>query len=81
MRALIDNLNPRRSVVMRFLVRSWEYRHPQAWVAFRLICGLWNLFLGAVLLSYGYWGVGFVALAGSALIFWTAYGIYVSVQS
>ena len=80
MRAPTNNVNPRRSVLMRFLIRSWEYRHPQAWLAFRIICGLWNLFLGAVLLSYGYW-VGLVALAGSALIFWTARYIYVSVQS
>jgi hypothetical protein len=79
MRAPTDNVNPRRSVLMRLLIRSWEYRHPQAWIAFRLICGLWNLFLGLVLLSYGYW-IGLVPLAGSALIFWTARYIYASVQ-
>lgn len=80
MRAPTDNVNPRRSLLMRFLVRSWEYRHPQAWVAFRIICGLWNLYLAVVLLSYGYW-IGLVPLAGSALIFWTARSIYLSVQS
>jgi hypothetical protein len=80
MREATDNIKPRRSVLMRLLVRSWEFRHPQAWLAFRLICGLWNVYLGAVLLSYGYW-LGFVPLAGSALIFWTARYIYVTVQS
>jgi hypothetical protein len=80
MRAPNDNVHPRRSILMRLLIRSWEYRHPQAWLAFRLVCGLWNLFLGALLLSYGYW-IGLLALAGSALIFWTARYIYVSVQN
>jgi hypothetical protein len=74
------NNTPPRSVLMRLLVRSWEFRHPQAWLAFRLVCGLWNVFLGGVLLSYGYW-IGLVPLAGSALIFWTARFIYVSVNS
>jgi hypothetical protein len=80
MRAPTDNVKSRRSVLMRLLIRSWEYRHPQAWMAFRLVCGLWNLLLGAVLLSYGYW-IGILPLAGSALIFWTARYIYASVQN
>jgi hypothetical protein len=80
MREPTDNVSPRRSLLMRFLVRSWEYRHPQVWLAIRLIAGLWNLFLGGVLLSYGYW-IGIVPLAGSALIFWAAFGIYATVQS
>jgi signal transduction histidine kinase len=57
---------------MRFLVRSWEYRHPRAWGVFRFAAGVWNLFLGVLLLSYGYW-VGLVPLLGSVLIFWTVY--------
>jgi signal transduction histidine kinase len=57
---------------MRFLVRSWEYRHPRAWGVFRFAAGVWNLILGVLLLSYGYW-VGLVPLLGSVLIFWTVY--------
>ena len=72
MRAPADNVTPSRSVLMRLLVRSWEYRHPRGWAGFRFACGIWNLFLGVLLLSYGYW-VGLVPLAGSALIFWTVY--------
>jgi hypothetical protein len=49
---------------MRFLVRSWEYRHARAWASFRFACGIWNLFLGVLLLSYGYW-LGAVTLAGA----------------
>jgi hypothetical protein len=80
MRAPTDNVPSSRSVLMRFAVRSWEYRHPRAWTAFRFACGVWNLVLGVFLLSYGYW-VGLAPLAGSVLIFWTAYRLRSSVQS
>ena len=62
-----------RPVLERLLIRSWEYRHPHAWMAFRMICGIWNLILGIVLFAYGFYWIGLVPLAGSALIFWTAY--------
>ena len=80
MYAPTDNVTPSRPVLMRLLVRSWEYRHPHAWAGFRLAAGLWNLGLGALLLSYGYW-VGLVPLLGSVLVFWTAYRLQSSVQS
>jgi hypothetical protein len=70
---------PPRSIFERFLIRRWEYRHPHGWLAFRMICGIWNLCLGILMLSYGYW-LGLVPLAGSALIFWTAYRIWTKVQ-
>ena len=72
MRAPGDNVTPSRSVLMRLLVRSWEYRHPRVWAGFRFAAGVWNLFLGVLLLSYGYW-LGLVPLLGSVLIFWTVY--------
>ncbi len=80
MYAPADNVPSSRSVLMRFLVRSWEYRHPRAWGVFRFAAGVWNLFLGVLLLSYGYW-VGLVPLLGSVLVFWTVYGLQSSVQS
>ena len=80
MYAPTNNVPPSRSVLMRFLVRSWEYRHPRAWGVFRSAAGVWNLFLGVFLLSYGYW-VGLVPLLGSVLVFWTVYGLQSSVQS
>jgi hypothetical protein len=70
---------PPRSAFERFLIRRWEYRHPGPWLAFRLICGGWNVFLAIALLSYGYW-FGLVPLAGAALIFWTAYRIWIKVH-
>ena len=69
-----------RPVLERLLIRSWEYRHPHAWMAFRMICGIWNLILGIVLFAYGFYWIGLVPLAGSALIFWTAYLIWTKVQ-
>ena len=65
-------------VVMRFLVRSWEYRHPRLWVGLRVACGIFNVcprgsaarfrpLAGAADLA------GSAAAAGAALIFWTVY--------
>ena len=75
-----------RSALMRFLVRSWEYRHPQAWVRARVACGVFNLVLGVLLLASGHWlgslaWLGALPLAGAALIFWTAYRLRASAQS
>jgi hypothetical protein len=81
MNALTDNVPPPRSVLMRLLlVRSWEYRYPKTCAGVRFACAVFNLGLGVLLLSYGYW-VGAVLLVGSALVFWTAYGLQTSVQS
>ena len=86
MYATADNVPPSRSVLMRFLVRSREYRHPHAWVRVRVACGVFNLGLGVVLLASGHWlgplaWLGALPLAGAALIFWTAYRLQTSVQS
>jgi len=80
MYAPTDNIARSQPALMRFLVRSWEYRHPRAWAGFRWTAGLWNLGLGVLLLSYGYW-VGVVPLLGSVLVFWTACRLQASVQS
>ncbi len=75
-----------RSVLMRFLVRSREYRRPHAWGRVRVACGVFNLVLGVVLLASGHWlgslaWLGALPLAGAALIFWTAYRLQGSVRS
>ena len=80
MYAPTGNVHSSQPVLMRFLVRSWEYRHPHVWSGFRFAAGVWNLILGVLLLSYGYW-VGLVPLLGSVLIFWTVYRLQSSVQS
>ena len=81
-----NNVPPPRSALMRFLVRSREYRHLQAWVRVRVACGVFNLGLGVLLLASGHWlgplaWLGVLPLAGAALIFWTAYRLQTSVQS
>ena len=74
------------SVLMRFLVRSWEYRRPRLWVGVRVACGIFNVILGVLLLaSFRRLGplswLAVLPLAGAALIFWTVYRLHASVQS
>ena len=81
-----DNPVPSRSVLMRFLVRSREYRYPHVWVRVRVACGVFNVALGVLLLASGQWlgplaWLGVLPLAGAALIFWTACRLQTSVQS
>ena len=86
MNAHVDNVPRSRSVLMRFLVRSWEYRRPHMWVRVRVACGVFNLGLGVLLLAAGHWlgplaWLGALPLAGAALIFWTVYRLRASAQS
>jgi signal transduction histidine kinase len=69
---------PSSSVLMRFLVRSWEYRRPRLWVGVRVACGIFNVALGVLLLASVHWlgpltWLAALPLAGAALIFWTVY--------
>jgi hypothetical protein len=86
MSAPADNVTPKRSVLMRLLVRSWEYRHPRVWVNVRMACGLFNLGLGILFVAYagqlGSWAwLAALPLAGAVLIFWTAYRLQQTVQA
>ena len=78
MDARADKVIPSRSVLMRFLVRSWEYRRPRLWVGVRVACGIFNVVLGVLLLAsvQRLGALGWLAalpLAGAVLIFWTVY--------
>jgi len=78
MYAPADKAIPSRSVLMRFLVRSWEYRRPRLWVGVRVVCGIFNVVLGVLLLASVHWigplaWLAVIPLAGAALIFWTVY--------
>ena len=55
MYAPADRVIPSRSVLMRFLVRSWEYRRPRLWVGVRVVCGIFNVVLGVLLLASVRW--------------------------
>ncbi len=78
MHAPADNVPSSQPVLMRFLVRSREYRHPQVWVRVRVACGIFNVVLGVLLLASVHrlgplsW-LAALPLAGAALIFWTVY--------
>ena len=78
MHAPADNAPASPPVLMRFLVRSWEYRRPRLWVGVRVACGIFNVVLGVLLLASAPWTgplalLGLLPLAGAALIFWTVY--------
>ena len=78
MDARADKVIPSQSVLMRFLVRSWEYRRPRLWVGVRVACGIFNVVLGVLLLALVQrlgplaW-LAALPLAGAVLIFWTVY--------
>src|SRR5882757_3422725 len=78
MHAPADNVPSSQPVLMRFLVRSWEYRNPHVWVRVRVACGIFNVVLGVLLLALVHrlgpltW-LAVLPLAGAALIFWTVY--------
>ena len=86
MYAPADNAPSSRSVLMRFLVRSWEYRRPRFWVGVRFACGIFNVVLGVFLLAFAHrlgpltW-LAALPLAGAVLIFWTARRLQTSVPS
>jgi hypothetical protein len=86
MHATAGNAPPPQPVLMRFLVRSWEYRRPRLWVRVRVACGIFNVALGVALLASVHWlgpltWLAALPLAGAALIFWTVYRLRASVQS
>ncbi|MBO0812826.1 MAG: hypothetical protein J2P23_12375 [Microlunatus sp.] len=70
--------HPGGSALLRFLVRSWEYRRPRLWVWVRIGCGIFNIALGVALLVLAPWlgslaWLAVLPLAGAVLIFWTVY--------
>ena len=81
-----DNAPSSRPVLMRFLVRSREYRRPRLWVGVRFACGVFNVVLGVLLLASARWlgpltWLAALPLAGAVLIFWTAHRLQTNVQS
>src|SRR5580693_5653906 len=65
-------------VLMRLLVRSWEYRRPRLATSMRVASGVFNVALGVALLAAAPWvgplaALAALPLAGAALIFWTVH--------
>jgi signal transduction histidine kinase len=78
MHAPADDAAAAEPLVMRLLVRSWEYRRPRLWGGVRFACGIFNVFLGVFLLAFAKelgplaW-LAALPLGGAALIFYTVY--------
>jgi hypothetical protein len=78
MHAPTDTVPGSRPVLMRILVRSWEYRRPRVAMRVRIAAGVFNIAIGIALLAAAPWvgplaALGVIPLAGAALIFWTVY--------
>jgi hypothetical protein len=86
MHAPADRAPSSPPVLMRFLVRSGEYRRPRLWVRIRFACAIFNVVLGVAVLAFARelgpltW-LAVLPLGGAALIFWTAFRLQASVQS
>ena len=85
MYATASSIPASRSILERWLVRSWEYRRPGRYAGVRIACGIFNVVLGVVLLASVHWAgplalLGVLPLAGAALIFWTVRRLQASVQ-
>jgi hypothetical protein len=83
MHATTDNATPPRSILTiltRLPFWSRVYRHPHAWAGVLFASASWNLFLGVLMLGYGFW-LGLLPLAASALMFWIGYRLYQITQS
>ncbi len=86
MQAPADTVPGPRPVLMRLLVRSWEYRRPRLAIGIRFASGVFNVALGVALIAASPWLgplalLGVVPLAGAVLVFWTARRLQASVQS
>ncbi len=78
MSAPADNVTASRPVLMRLLIREFEYRRPRLYTGVRTVCGIFNVAIGVALLASIYWAgplalLGVLPLAGAALIFWTVH--------
>jgi signal transduction histidine kinase len=78
MSAPADRNPPARPVLMRLLVREFEYRRPRLYGGVRIGSGIFNVVLGVALLASVHWAgplawLGALPLAGAALIFWTVH--------
>jgi hypothetical protein len=80
MRAPNDHVTASRSVLTRLPFWSRLYRHPRIGMAVFFTSGSWNLFLGVLMLSYGYW-LGLLPLVSSAVLFCAGRRAYQITQS
>jgi hypothetical protein len=80
MYATNESAPPRRSLLRKILLRSWEYRYRRVFWGLRIAIGVFYLGFGLLLFAYGSWW-GLLALAGSAAAFLFGYWIYQATRS
>ena len=80
MHATTDDVTPSRSVLTRLPFWSRLYSHPRVGMGVFFTSGSWNLFLGILMLSYGYW-LGLLPLVSSAVLFSAGTRAYQITQS
>jgi hypothetical protein len=54
-----------RSVIMKILVRSWEYRNPAATAGVRAAIGILVILIGITLCATGFWWGALLMLVGA----------------
>ncbi len=59
------NTDHSRSVIMKILVRSWEYRSPAATAGVRAAIGILVILIGITLCATGFWWGALLMLIGA----------------
>jgi signal transduction histidine kinase len=77
MREPSDDVASSEPLIMRLLLRPAAYRHRTAWGRACFVVGVWLVFLGVVLCSFGFWW-GAPLIAVGALELWIAYRLLVA---
>jgi hypothetical protein len=65
MQASNANTAQSRSLIMKILVRSWEYSHPAATAVVRAAIGILVVLIGITLCATGFWWGALVMLIGA----------------
>ena len=65
MQASNANTAPSRSVIMKILVRSWEYSYPAAIAGVRATIGILVILIGVILCVTGFWWGALLMLIGA----------------
>jgi hypothetical protein len=70
---------PSRSFLTRYLVTSWDYRHPSVLASLRLAAGICLVVLSALLFAIGDWWAA-PLLVVAAVLFWAMFYVLRIVQ-
>ena len=80
MNAQTQNPAPSRILYKRFPFTPWGRRHPAGLAVVCFAAATWQVFLGALMCSYGYW-LGLLPLAAAVANFSISYFLVQSIPS